>query len=142
MDKTNTKSDNRLNYLIKRIGDIVLHCVLVVLLLCTGIIGWINWSVIRWTLIGMLVAAVGGIAIGLTAHRYLAHNKNNREAFLGMVATTGIGVLSIGYLYIIHIKGPMKSIGTLNRTVEQTFIFLEFLIAHISGIRLGKLFVK
>jgi hypothetical protein len=116
---------------------IILQCILVILLLCTGLTGWIHWSLILSTLLGMLIAAVGGIAIGITAQRFLGHSRNNLETFVGLAATVGIGVLTIGYLYIIHIKNPMGSIGTLPRTVEQTVIFLEFLLSQISGIKLA-----
>lgn len=136
------KTANRLEHLIKQNGDILLHCLLVIFVLFTGITGWISWQVIRLTLLGMLVAAVGGVLVGIAAQRFLANSKSTRETLLGMVVTTGIGVLTIGYLYIFYIKGPMKSIGTLDRTVEQTLIFLEFLIAHISGIRLGRLLTR
>ena len=119
--------------------DIIFQCLLTGLLLLVGIAGWIDWLLIRSTIVGILIAAVGGIAIGVVAHRYLGNSRNNRDTLFGLIVTVGLGVLTIGYLYIIHIKGPMNSIGTLNRTVKQTFIFLEFLFAHISGIRLSKL---
>ena len=142
MDKTNAKYVNRTKGAIIRNTDIVVHFFLVVVLLLTGIFGWIDWSLIRSTLIGMLLAAVGGIAIGMIANRYLGNSHNNGEILIGMTVTVGLGVLTIGYLYIVYIKGPMESIGTLNRTVQQTLIFIEFLIAHISGIRLGKRYLS
>jgi hypothetical protein len=142
MDKTSIISENQRKSTIVQNTDIILHCLLAVLLLFTGVIGWIDWHIIQSTFIGMLVAAVGGTVLGMVALRYLGESRSNRETLFGLVVTVGLGVLTIGYLYIFYIKGPMKSIGTLNRMVKQTFIFLEFLFAHISGIRLGKRFKR
>jgi hypothetical protein len=124
---------------LNRHGDIILQLTLVILLLLAGGIKLLGWSVIWSTVTGMLIAAAGGIVNGITAHHYLATNRGTRDTFLGMAFVVGIGVLTIGYLYIFHIKGPMNSIGTFSRTIEQSFIFLEFLFAQISGIRLDKL---
>ena len=142
MDKISTKPSDREERTTVRYTDLYLHAVLVLALLCSRAVGWIDWSTFRSTLIGMMIAAVGGIVIGLVAYRYLGNYRNNREVLVGMVLTVGFGVLTIGYLYIIHIKGPMSSIGTINRAVKQVIIFTEFLFAHISGIKLGKRFLS
>lgn len=138
---TENQTIKKLGFRMFHNGDIILHSLLVVILLIAAIPGWVHWSVIQKTLIGMLVAGLGGVALGFAAHRFLANSHTTPEALFGMFITTALGVLTVGYLYIIYIQGPMKSIGTLDRTVEQTFIFLEFLIAQISGIRLGKKFL-
>jgi hypothetical protein len=118
--------------------DVILQAMMVIMLLLAGVIKLLGWAVIWSTVTGMLIAAAGGIVNGLTAHHYLASSRSTRDTFLGMALTVGIGVLTIGYLYIFHIQGPMKSIGTFSRTIKQFFIFLEFLLAQISGIRLDK----
>jgi hypothetical protein len=117
--------------------DIILQLFLIVVLLFAGTVGWIPWSVIGSSLLGMVLAAAGGLSIGAVAYRFLGRGQNNREILTGMIVSVGLGILTIGYLYIVHIKGPMNTIGTPSRTVKQTFIFLEFLLAHVSGIRLG-----
>jgi hypothetical protein len=141
MDKNDVNDSEYIEDVILKNVDIILHFSLIIALLVGGLFGWINWFLIQSTLLGMLVAAAGGIIIGFFANRYLGNSRNNREIILGMTTTVGLGVLTIGYLYIFYIKGPMSSIGTLERTVKQIFIFLEFLIAHLSGFRLGKRFL-
>lgn len=141
MDKTNPRSISQFSKR-KSSVDIILHSVLVAVLICFGLTGWTDWSTIESTLLGMVIAAFGGIIIGIFAQRYLAQGQGNREVIFGLVMTAGIGVITIGYLYIIYIKGPMKSIGTVDRAVKQSFIFLEFLVAHISGIKLGEMLYK
>ena len=111
----------------------LLHSLLVITLLVAALTQILPWTLVRSTFIGMVIAAAGGLVIGLISRRYLANSKNNRETILGVVAVVGIGVMTIGYIYIVHIKGPMSTIGTLHRAVEQTYIFLEFLIAQASG---------
>lgn len=112
---------------------LLLHSSLIIALLLSALIQLLPWSLIHSTFVGMLIAAVGGFVSGLISRRYLGHSQNNQETILGIAAVVVIGVMTIGYIYLVHIKGPMSSIGTLHRTIEQTFIFLEFLVAQASG---------
>ena len=123
---------------IQKNTDLLLHCILGILLALLGVFGWVAQDVIVSTFTGMLIAAIGGIAVGIFAYRYLGRGNGNTETLFGLAITVGIGVITIGYIYFIHIKGSMKSIGTLDRTLNQSLIFIEFLFAQISGIRIGK----
>lgn len=137
MEKANQKLINQFVSLMPMF-DIIIHCTLAALLFCIGLAGWVNWPFIWSTLTGMVIAAAGGLAIGITALRYLARSKGSREIILGLIITSGIGVLTIGYLYIVHIQESKLAIGTFTRAVNQSFIFGEFLIAQLSGIKLAK----
>ncbi|MDF1513813.1 MAG: hypothetical protein P1S60_08395 [Anaerolineae bacterium] len=115
-----------------------IHGILVLILLAAGFIGIVRWHIIGSTLIGMVMAAAGGTAIGCCALRLLGHHRHIRDILTGLILTTGIGTLTIGYLYIFYIKGPVSSIGTPDRAVKQVFIFVEFLVAQASGIAVAK----
>ncbi|HQE91779.1 MAG TPA: hypothetical protein PLH19_03270 [Anaerolineae bacterium] len=102
-------------------------------LLIVGLLGRIAGSVIVHTLVGMVGTAVGGIAAGVTAQRFIAHGKSSGEVVFGIGATTAIGVVAIGYIYLFYIENAMSTILTLARNVEQTFIFVEFFTAQYAG---------
>ncbi len=100
-------------------------------------LGWLGPGLARLTLTGCGIAAVGGVLTGAVAERFLHRGRNGTEHLLGLAATTALGVLIIGYLYLVHIRGPMSSIGTLGRGVSQVLIFVEFLTAQVAGVLLA-----
>ena len=109
--------------------------ILVVALFVIGLAAGVSGVVIGHTLVGMLGVAVGGIAGGVTAKRFLAHANGDKEVFYGLGATSAIGVVAIGYVYLFYLDHDMRTIGTLPRTFEQVFIFVEFLVAQYAGIQ-------
>jgi len=102
-------------------------------MLGVSLVGGVTGHIIGRTLLGMLGAAAGGLAAGITVKRFLAHGKNNGEVLFGLAATTAIGVVAIGYLYMFYIDSDMQAIRTLARNVEQTSIFVEFIAAQYAG---------
>jgi hypothetical protein len=107
------------------------------LLLPAWLLGWVGLPTVIWTLLGMAGAVVGGLAAGVTAERFLRRGEPGFEQVFGLGATTAIGVVTVGYLYVVHVRGPMASIGTVSRAVEQTLIFVTFLSAQGAGVLLG-----
>ncbi len=105
----------------------------VIVMLSVSLLGRIAGHVVERTLFGMLGAAVGGLAVGVTVKRFVAHGKGNGEVLFGLGATTAIGVVAIGYFYLFYIDKDMQNIRTLARNVEQAFIFVEFLTAQYAG---------
>ncbi len=103
-------------------------------LFLVGWIGRVSGAVLVHTLLGMTGAAVGGVAAGITAKRFLANGKNTLETLWGLGVTTAIGLVTIGYMYLFYIQKDMQTILALPRNVEQTFIFVEFLTAQYAGI--------
>jgi hypothetical protein len=87
----------------------------------------------RTTLSGMVVTGIGGILTGLAASRFLHRGSNQGENLLGLFLTTTLGVVTIGYLYLVNIRGPMSTIGTPPRLVHQGLSFLEFLTGMGAG---------
>ena len=104
-----------------------------VLMLGVSLVSGVAGHGIGRTLLGMLGAAIGGLAAGITVKRFLAHGKNDLEMFFGVGATTAIGVIAIGYLYMFTIDTAQSNAPTLARNVEQTFVFVEFLTAQYTG---------
>ena len=102
-------------------------------MLGVSLVGGVAGHVVGRTLVGMLGAAAGGLAAGITTKRFVAHGKNNGEVLFGLGATTAIGVVAIGYLYLFYIDSDMQAIRTLARNVEQTSIFVEFIAAQYAG---------
>lgn len=102
-------------------------------LFIVGLLSRMACGVIGHTLVGMVGVAVGGVAGGITAKRFLADGKTNGEVLFGLGATTAIGVVAIGYIYLFYIENAMQTILTPARNVEQTFIFVEFLTAQYAG---------
>lgn len=105
----------------------------VIAMLGVSLVGRVAGYVIGRTLLGMLGAAVGGLAAGITAKRFLAHGKSNGEVLFGLGAVTAIGIIAIGYFYLFYIDNAMQTILTLARNVEQASIFVEFLTAQYAG---------
>lgn len=105
----------------------------IVAMLGIGLAGRVAGHIIGRTLVGMLGAAVGGLVAGVTVKRFVGHGKNDGEVVFGLGATTAIGVVAIGYLYLFYIDRDMENILTLARNVEQVSIFVEFLAAQYAG---------
>lgn len=105
----------------------------IVVMLGVSLVGKVAGRVIGHTLLGMLGAAVGGLAAGVTVKRFVAHGKSDGEVLFGLGATTAIGVVAIGYFYLFYIEKDMQTILTLARNVEQISIFVEFLTAQYAG---------
>ncbi len=102
-------------------------------LFIAGLLSRVPCNVIGHALVGMVGVAVGGVAAGVTAKRFLANGKTNFEVLFGLGAMTAIGVVAIGYMYLLYIENDMQTILTPARNVEQTFIFVEFLTAQYAG---------
>lgn len=119
---------------------------LLLLPLLTLLILWgtamIDRDTAQATLAGILIAAVGGIIAGLTAERFLHRGRGELENLVGLGLTTFVGVITIGYLYVGHIRGPMSSIATFPRAVRQGLSFLAFLMAQGTGLLLGTAVVE
>ncbi len=86
------------------------------------------------TFVGILGATAGGIASGVTARRFLARPRNDGDTLYGLLVVTGIGMIAIGYLYLVHLNRPLHTVTRLERIVEQTAIFLTFVAAQGVGI--------
>ena len=105
----------------------------IIVMLGVSLVGRIAGHVVGRTLFGMLGAAAGGLAAGVTVKRFVAYGKGNGEVIFGLGATTAIGVIAIGYFYLFYIDKDMQNILTLARNVEQISIFVEFLTAQYAG---------
>ncbi|MBN2393373.1 MAG: hypothetical protein JXR84_21760 [Anaerolineae bacterium] len=105
----------------------------VIAMLGVSLVGRVTGYIVVHALLGMLGAAVGGLAAGVTVKRFVAHGKTDGEVVFGLGATTAIGVVAIGYFYLFYIEKDMRSILTLARNVEQISIFVEFLAAQYAG---------
>ena len=105
----------------------------IVVMIGMSLVGGIAGHVIGRTLVGMLGAAIGGLAAGVTAKRFVARGKSDGEVVFGLLATTAIGVVAIGYFYLFYIEKDMQTILTPARNVEQMSIFVEFLAAQYAG---------
>lgn len=104
-------------------------------------LGWIGAAKAVDTLVGILIAAAGGVITGVVAERLLRRGRNGAENLLGVALTTALGVLTIGYLYVVHIQGPMSSIGALDRAVQQVLIFIQYLTAEGAGALLAPILI-
>ena len=102
-------------------------------------LGWVGPNLAGSTLAGCGIAAAGGAVTGAVAERFLHRGRNGAEHLFGLAATTALGVLIVGYLYLFHIRGPMSTIGALSRGISQILIFVEFLTAQVAGILLSTL---
>ena len=105
----------------------------VVAMLGVSLVGGVAGRVVGHTLVGMVGAAAGGLAAGVTVKRFMAHGKSSGEIVFGLGATTAIGVIAVGYFYLFYIEHDMQTILTLPRNVEQISIFVEFLSAQYAG---------
>lgn len=100
--------------------------------------GGIRSSLISDILTGAGVAALGGILTGLIVDRFIRRKQGDVELLVGLALATAVGVLTIGYLYLIHIRGSIASIGDTDRAVEQVTVFLTYLFAQTLGIQLAE----
>jgi len=105
----------------------------IIVMLGASLVGRVAGQVIGRTLLGMLGAAIGGLAAGVTVKRFIAHGKGNGEVLFGLGVTTAIGVVALGYFYLFYIDKDMQNIRTLARNIEQVSIFVEFLTAQYAG---------
>ncbi len=108
-------------------------------MLIVGLVSRVDGGIIGRACLGMLGSAVGGITAGITAKRFLADGRTNGEMLFGLAATTAIGIVAIGYLYLFYIENDMHTILTPARNLEQTAIFVEFLAAQYVGTRWPRL---
>ncbi len=104
-----------------------------ILLLATRCLDWIAAATAEQTATGIAIAALGGLITGIVSERFLGRGRTGLEQTAGLVAATALGVTTIGILYLLHIRGPMSSIGTPERAVNQIFSFVEFLTAQGAG---------
>jgi hypothetical protein len=121
-----------------RIGLAVALCLLPVaalwvILLFQGI----DAETARSTLAGMPAALGGGVLAGAAAEALVNRSKSTFQTLVGLGLSAGIGVLTIGYINLIHIGGPMDAMGTTRRVVEQVTLFVAFLMAQGAGILLA-----
>lgn len=105
----------------------------IVVMFGVSLVGRVAGYVVAHTFLGMLGAAIGGLAAGVTVKRFVAHGKNDGEVVFGLGATTAIGVVAIGYFYLFYIEKDMRTILTLARNVEQISIFVEYLTGQYAG---------
>jgi hypothetical protein len=102
--------------------------------LIAWLLGWLGQDLTVKSLTGIAIASIGGLAAGFVEERLLRRPRNDAEQLIGISAATAVGVLTIGYLYVAHIRGPMSTIGTLSRAVEQVLVFVAYLTAQAAGI--------
>jgi len=107
------------------------------LLLVAHSLGSIKAPTAEQTFTGIAITATGGLIVGLISERFLGRGRNGVEQTAGLIAATALSVITIGILYLLHIRGPMSSIGTPERAVKQLFSFVEFLTAQGAGILLS-----
>ena len=107
------------------------------LLLATQSLGWVKASTADQTFIGIAITATGGLIVGIISERFLGRGRNGVGQTAGLIAATALSVITIGILYLLHIRGPMSSIGTPERAVKQLVSFVEFLTAQGAGILLS-----
>jgi hypothetical protein len=93
----------------------------------------IDLATAKRTLVGIAITSAGGLIAGALAERLLHRGKHELMHLLGVIATTAIGVLTISYLYLVEIRGPMSTIGSLPRAVHQGIGFIAFLTAQGAG---------
>jgi hypothetical protein len=101
-------------------------------------VGRIRPNLLSDILTGAGVAALGGILTGLVVDRFIKRKQGDVELLVGLSLATAFGVLTVGYLYLIHIRGPIASIGDTDRAVEQITVFLTYLFAQALGIQLAE----
>jgi len=104
-----------------------------ILVIATGIFGWVSWRTVWLTVTSAIGAVIGGVAAGITAKRFLADTDNSPGIVFGVGAVSAIGTVTLGFIYIFYMKYPIASIGSLSRTVSQSAIFVDFLIAQYVG---------
>ena len=123
---------------LSRIGlALTLSLLPVAALLAIRLIQSVDAETIQSTLAAMPVALGGGILAGAAAEALVNRSRSTLQTLVGLGLSAGIGVLTIGYINLIHIRGPMSSVGTLSRTVEQVTLFVAFLTAQGAGILLA-----
>jgi hypothetical protein len=105
-----------------------------VVLLLAGAIQAVPWSVAVMTLLGALGAVTAGLLGGVTARRFLSEESATPHVVFGLGATGIIGTVALGYLYLFFMRYPMASIGSAARTLSQSTLFVDFILAQYAGI--------
>ena len=100
--------------------------------------GGIRPDTLSQTVKAVGIAALGGILTGIVADRFIRRKRGDVELLIGLSLATALGVLTVGYLYLIQIRGPMASIGEVDRTVQQVTAFLTYLFAQAVGIQVAR----
>ena len=88
------------------------------------------------TLIGCGIATIGGLLSGAIAERLLHRGRSGADHVAGIVATTTVSVMTVGFIYLVQLQGPVDAIGMSARAVEQVLAFTQFLTAQAAGIML------
>ncbi len=109
----------------------------VVLLGVARLSGLIDASTSSSTLIGCGVSAAGGLLSGAIAERLLHRGRGSTQQLIGIGTTILIATITIAYVYLVQITEPMNTIGTVQRTVQQGLLFVQFLLGQGSGIVLA-----
>ena len=100
------------------------------------VVGVIRLDTFSTIIKGVGIAALGGVLTGIVADRFIRRKRNDVELLLGLAFTTALGVLTIGFIYLIHIGGPMSAIVETDRAGEQVTLFLTYLLAQAVGIKI------
>ncbi len=95
---------------------------------------WIAATSARAITLGMLVAALGGLVSGTVGQRMLRQPQGELQIAIGVAATTLLASITVGYLYLIHLDGPLAELGTLSRAIEQVIPFVGFLTGMAAGV--------
>lgn len=104
------------------------------LTLLAGALRIVPWGVATMTLLGAGGAIAAGLLGGVTARRYLSEDSATPHIVFGLGATGIIGTVALGYLYLFFMRYAMASIGTVARTLSQSTLFVDFLLAQYAGI--------
>ncbi len=105
-----------------------------VVMLLAGVMQVVAWRMVVMTLLGALGAVAAGLLGGVTARRFLSEDSTTPHLVFGLGATGIIGTVALGYLYLFFIRYPMASIGSVARTLSQTTLFVDFILAQYAGI--------
>ncbi len=105
-----------------------------IVMLLAGVMQVVAWRMVAMTLLGALGAVAAGLLGGVTARRFLSEDSTTPHLVFGLGATGIIGTVALGYLYLFFMRYPMASIGTLARTLSQSTVFVDFILAQYAGI--------
>ena len=100
--------------------------------------GGIRPDTLSQTVKAVGIAALGGALTGIVADRFIRRKRGDVELLTGLSLATALGVLTVGYLYLIQIRRPMASIGEVDRAVQQITAFLTYLFAQAVGIQIAR----
>lgn len=103
---------------------------------CLRLLGVSDAAATAATLMGCGVAALGGLLSGAVAERFLHRGRGGMQQLIGVITTTAVSTITIGAIYLVHMRYPMDTIGTTKRALEQLLTFAQFLSAQGAGILL------